>query len=295
MAEENCSLEFYASGEFAQEFKKLCEDCGVKTDSVLYNYMKRVVLSNEIVFTGTNKKTVEGASKKMEVLDFFNQTDPRFLIEALNGEAPYLVALFLSVLNSPSKVSLILQNLPEEMLCSVSEILAQGIVTDENLMNDAALYFKKKIEIANSDGKIVAGGIDFFVNVVNLMDRSVEKTMLEDMEERNPDLAEEIKKRMFVFEDIVMLDDRSVQKILREVDAQELAKALKGTEAAVEEKIKKNMSTRAWQMLKEDIDFMGPVRVKDVEEVQQKIVSIIRRLEDCGEIVIARSYGEMIV
>ena len=295
MSEEISSLEFYASGEIAQEFKKLCDECGVKTDSVLYNYMKRIVFSNEIVLTGANKKTVEGVSKKMDVLDFFKKTDPHLVIEALNGEAPYLVALFLSVLNNPAKVSLLLQNLPEEMLGPVSEILAQGIMTDENLMNSAALYFKKKIETANAEGKIVAGGIDFFVKVANLMDRSAEKTMVEGMEERNPDLAEEIKKRMFVFEDIVMLDDRAVQKILREVDAQELARALKGTEPEVVEKIQRNMSTSAWRMLKEYMDFMGPVRLKDVEETQQKIVSIIRRLEDCGEIVIVRSSGEMFI
>ena len=110
-----------------------------------------------------------------------------------------------------------------------------------------------------------------------------------------PELAEEIKKRMFVFEDIVMLDDRSIQKVMREVDSQELAKALKSVDTEVQDKIFRNMSKRAAGMLKEDMEFMGPIRLKDVEEAQQKIVSIIRHLEDTGEIVIARAGEEELV
>ena len=115
------------------------------------------------------------------------------------------------------------------------------------------------------------------------------------MEEDDPDLAEEIKKRMFVFEDIVMLDDRAIQKVLRDVDQQDLAKALKSVDTEVQDKIFRNMSKRAASMLKEDMEFMGPIRVKDVEEAQQKIVSNIRRLQDNGDIVIARSGEDELV
>ena len=124
---------------------------------------------------------------------------------------------------------------------------------------------------------------------MNLVDRSSEKAIIESLEEDDPDLAEEIKKRMFVFEDIVMLDDRAIQRVLREVDTQELSKALKSVDTDVQDKIFRNMSKRSAAMLKEDMEFMGPVRLKDVEEAQQKIVSTIRRLEDSGEIVIARN------
>ena len=112
---------------------------------------------------------------------------------------------------------------------------------------------------------------------------------METLEEEDPDLAEEIKRRMFVFEDIVLLGDKDIQKVLREIDSTEMAKALKGVNSEVQDKIFKNMSKRAASVLKEDMEYMGPVRVKDVEEAQQKIVGIIRRLEDNGDVVIARA------
>lgn len=116
------------------------------------------------------------------------------------------------------------------------------------------------------------------------------------MEEDDPELAEEIKKRMFVFEDIVLLDDRAIQKVLREVDSNDLAKALKSVDSDAQDKVYRNMSKRAAALLKEDMDYMGPVRLKDVEEAQQKIVNIIRKLEDQGDIVIARAgEDEMVV
>ncbi len=112
------------------------------------------------------------------------------------------------------------------------------------------------------------------------------------MEEEEPELAEEIRKRMFVFEDIITLDDRAIQKILREIDSKDLALALKTASEDVASRIYRNMSKRASEMLKEDIDYLGPVRLRDVEETQQRIVAIIRRLEDTGEIIIARGGGE---
>jgi flagellar motor switch protein FliG len=127
------------------------------------------------------------------------------------------------------------------------------------------------------------------VEILNNVDRGTEKTIIEALEEEDPELAEEIKKRMFVFEDIVLLDDRAIQKVMREVDNTELAKALKSVDSEVQEKIFKNMSKRAANLLREDMDFMGPVRLKDVEDAQQKIVNIIRKLEEAGEIVVARS------
>jgi flagellar motor switch protein FliG len=127
------------------------------------------------------------------------------------------------------------------------------------------------------------------------VDRGTEKIIIEALEEEDPELAEEIKKRMFVFEDIVLLDDRSIQKVLREVDTQDLARALKGVDAEVQEKIYRNMSKRASSLLREDMDFMGPIRLRDVEESQQKIVNIIRKLEESGDIIVARAGEEELV
>ncbi|HHV71328.1 MAG TPA: flagellar motor switch protein FliG, partial [Clostridia bacterium] len=129
----------------------------------------------------------------------------------------------------------------------------------------------------------------------NRVDRGTEKTIIENLEIQDPELAEEIKRRMFVFEDITTLDDRSIQRVLREVDIKELALALKGASEEVANIIYRNMSSRASQMLKEDIEFLGPVRLRDVEETQQKIVNIIRRLEETGEIIISRGGGDELI
>ncbi|HNL54320.1 MAG TPA: FliG C-terminal domain-containing protein, partial [Turneriella sp.] len=127
------------------------------------------------------------------------------------------------------------------------------------------------------------------------VDRSTEKSIIEALEEEDPELAEEIKKKMFVFEDIVLLDDKAIQKVLRELDNQDLAKALKAVDTEVQEKIFRNMSKRAAALLREDMEFMGPIRLKDVEEAQQKIVNIIRKLEEDGEIVVARAGEDELV
>ncbi|HMV37260.1 MAG TPA: FliG C-terminal domain-containing protein, partial [Turneriella sp.] len=133
------------------------------------------------------------------------------------------------------------------------------------------------------------------VEVLNNVDRSTEKSIIEALEEEDPELAEEIKKKMFVFEDIVLLDDKAIQKVLRELDNQDLAKALKAVDTEVQEKIFRNMSKRAAALLREDMEFMGPIRLKDVEEAQQKIVNIIRKLEEDGEIVVARAGEDELV
>ena len=165
-----------------------------------------------------------------------------------------------------------------------------------NVLREVERVLEKKLSTLSSEDYTIAGGVENIVEILNMVDRSTEKTIIESLEEEDPELAEEIKKRMFVFEDIVLLDDSAIQKVLREVDTAELAKALRGVEAEVQDKIFRNMSKRAASLLKEEMEYMGPVRLKDVEETQQKIVSIIRKLEDQGEIVVARSgEDEMVV
>jgi flagellar motor switch protein FliG len=142
----------------------------------------------------------------------------------------------------------------------------------------------------------MAGGIDTLVEILTNVDRGTEKIILEGLSEQEAELAEEIKKKMFVFEDIILLDDRSIQQVLKSVESKDLSMALKGASEEVGEKVFKNMSKRAADILREDMEFAGPVRVKDVQESQQKIVNIIRKLEETGEIIIARgSEDEMIV
>ena len=164
-----------------------------------------------------------------------------------------------------------------------------------DVLREVERVLERKLSTLASEDYTTAGGVDTVVEILNNVDRGTEKTIIEALEEEDPELAEEIKKKMFVFEDIVLLDDRAIQRVLREVDNQELAKALKSVEAEVQEKIFKNMSKRAASLLREDMDFMGPVRLKDVEDCQQKIVNIIRKLEDAGEIVVARAGEEELV
>lgn len=141
----------------------------------------------------------------------------------------------------------------------------------------------------------VVGGIQAIVDILNAVDRGTEKRILEALELEDVELVEEIRKRMFVFEDIVKLDNRSIQRILREVENNTLAIALKGTTEEVRKVIFSNMSKRMAEMIQEDMEYMGPVRIRDVEEAQQKIVNIIRKLEDAGEIVISRGGGDEII
>ena len=139
------------------------------------------------------------------------------------------------------------------------------------------------------------GGIQAVVNILNNVDRGTEKNIIEALEVDNPELAEEIRRRMFVFEDILSLDNRSIQRTLREVDNQDLIMALKGASEDVKKRIFENMSKRQAEMVKEDMEYMGPVRLRDVEDAQQKIVNIIRKLEDAGEIIISRGGGDEII
>ncbi|MBP5793543.1 MAG: flagellar motor switch protein FliG, partial [Spirochaetaceae bacterium] len=228
------------------------------------------------------------SSLQVRPFDFIRRTDPAHLLNFIQQEHPQTVALILAYLE-PNKASYILQNIHEELQSDVARRIATMDRTSPDVLREVERVLEKKLSSLSSEDYTAAGGVESIVEILNLVDRSSEKTIIESLEEEDPDLAEEIKKRMFVFEDIVMLDDRAIQKVMREVDTQVLAKALKAVDTVVQDKIFRNMSKRAAAMLKEDMEFMGPVRLKDVEESQQKIVSTIRRLEDSGEIVIARS------
>jgi flagellar motor switch protein FliG len=168
--------------------------------------------------------------------------------------------------------------------------------TSPEVLREVERVLEKKLSTLSNEDFTAAGGVENIVEILNLVDRTTEKTIIESLEEEDAELAEEIKKRMFVFEDIVLLDNQAIQKVLREVDTADLAKALRGVEAEVQDKIFRNMSKRAAAMLKEEMEYMGPIRIKDVEEVQQKIVASIRKLEEQGEIVVARGgEDEMVI
>lgn len=234
------------------------------------------------------------SSLQVRPFDFIRRTDPAHLLNFIQQEHPQTIALILAYLE-PNKASIILQSLPHEVQSDVARRIATMDRTSPEVLREVERVLEKKLSTLSSEDYTAAGGVESIVEILNMVDRSSEKQIIEALEDEDPELAEEIKKRMFVFEDIVMLDDRAIQKVLREVDSQELAKALKAVDTEVQDKIFRNMSKRAAGMLKEDMEYMGPIRLRDVEEAQQKIVSIIRHLEDTGEIVVARSGEDELV
>ncbi|MDN5293728.1 MAG: flagellar motor switch protein FliG [Eubacteriales bacterium] len=231
---------------------------------------------------------------QVKPFDFARKTDPSQLLNFIQGEHPQTIALIMAYLD-PDKAAAILSALPPERQADVARRIALMDRTSPEVIREVEKILERKLSSLVQEDFTSAGGVKTVVEILNRVDRSTEKAIMENLEVRDPELAEEIKRLMFVFEDIVQLDDRSIQRVLREVDGKELALALKGASEEVFNKISRNMSKRAADMLKEEIEFMGPVRLRDVEEAQQKIVNIIRKLEEAGEIVIARGGGDEII
>ena len=230
------------------------------------------------------------ASLQVRPFDFMRHTDPQQVLGFIQGEHPQTIALILSYLEAP-QAAMILSGLPAVLQAEVAKRIARMDRITPEVLREVERVLERKLSTVMGQDFTMAGGIDAVVAIVNSADRTTERNIMEHLEENDPELAEEIKKRLFVFEDIIRLDDRSLQRVLREVDMKELGLALKGATEELRTKFFKNMSKRAAEMLQEDMDYMGPVRVKDVEESQQKVVNIVRGLEEQGEIVIA-SGGE---
>ncbi len=245
------------------------------------------------------EKTMEiigriSASLQVRPFDFMRKTEASQLLNFIQSEHPQTIALIMAYLDS-DKAAQIMSALPPERQSEVAKRIALMDTTSPEVIKEVERVLERKLSSIVPQELTNAGGIKSVVEIINRVDRGTEKTIMEALEVQDPELAEEIKKLMFVFEDIVMIDNRSVQRVLREVESQDLAMALKGSSPEVSEKIFTNMSTRAADMLREDIEFMGPVRLRDVEEAQQRVVNIIRRLEETGEIVVARGGGDEVI
>lgn len=222
------------------------------------------------------------------------KTDPAQLLNFIQDEHPQTIALILSYL-SPAQSSMVISALPPEKQADVAKRIAQMDRTSPDVIKEVEGVLERKLaSLVNQDYTIV-GGVDAIVDILNSVDRGTEKHIVETLEVEDPELADEIRKKMFVFEDILSLDDRAIQRVLRDIENNDIAVALKNANEEVQNVIFRNLSKRLAAMIEEDMDFMGPVRLKDVEEAQQKIVNNIRKLEDAGEIVIARGGGDEIV
>ena len=230
------------------------------------------------------------ASLQVKPFDFMRHTDATQILGFIQNEHPQTIALILSYLDS-NQAALILSGLAPNLQAEVTRRIATMDRITPEVLREVERVLERKLSSVVGQDFTMAGGIEAVVALINAADRTTERNIMEYLEENDPELAEEIKKRLFVFEDILRLDDRSLQRILREVDLKELSLALKGATEDLKVKFFKNMSKRAAEMLQEDMDYMGPVRVKDVEEAQQKVVNVVRALEEQGEIVIA-SGGE---
>jgi flagellar motor switch protein FliG len=247
-----------------------------------------------------------GASKAQQIMEmlahqlieapfeFLRDTDPRQVLSFVSEEHPQTIALVLAHM-LPDAAAMVLGSLPESLQRDVAVRIALMDRTSPDVIERVEQVLQRKLSsVLQQSDYSEAGGVDTLVDILNRADRGTERLILEGLEHANEELADEVRQLMFVFEDIVTLDDRSVQLILRQVDTKDLAVALKGVQSAVKDKIKRNMSERAGQNLMEEIDLMGPVRLKDVETAQGGIVRIIRSLEEAGQIVLSRSGDEFI-
>ncbi|NMA87262.1 MAG: flagellar motor switch protein FliG [Tissierellia bacterium] len=234
------------------------------------------------------------SSLHVKPFEFIRKADPNQLLNYIQNEHPQTIALILSYLN-PGQAAQILANLPPEKQSEVTRRIAIMDRTSPEVVKEIEKVLENKFSSMLSQDFTTTGGIQSTVDILNAVDRGTEKFIMEELDIRDAELSEEIRRRMFVFEDIVSLDNRSIQRITREIDNSQWAIALKSASEEVKDVIFANMSKRLVEMIKEDIEFMGPVRIRDIEEAQQNIVNVIRRLEEDGEIITPRGGDEVIV
>ena len=234
------------------------------------------------------------ASLQVKPFEFVRKADASQLLNFIQDEHPQTIALILSYLN-PAQAALIISALPPDRQADVTKRVAIMDRTSPAGIKAVDKGLESKLSSMVNQDYTIIGGVDAVVEILNTVDRGTEKHIMETLEIEEPELADEIRKKMFVFEDVLLLDDRAIQRVLRDVDNNDLTIALKGANEEVQNAIFNNLSKRLAVMIKEDMEFMGPVRMKDVEEAQQKIVNTIRKLEDSAEIVISRGGGDEII
>jgi len=234
------------------------------------------------------------ATLQVRPFDFARKADPAQILNFIQNENTQTIALVLSYLQA-DQAAVILSSLPQEKQADVAKRIALMDSTSPDVITQIEHILEQKLSSTVTQDYTNAGGIDSIVQILNGVDRGTERTILDALEIQDPELAEDIKKRMFVFEDIVSIDNRSIQRIIRDVENSDLQLALKVSSEEVREAVFRNMSKRMAETFQEEMEFMGPVRLRDVEEAQTRIVAIIRRLEESGEIIIARGGGDDII
>jgi len=222
--------------------------------------------------------------------EFLAKADPSQITSFIQDEHPQTISLILAHLD-PAVSAVVIAALPQEVRSEVVMRVATMDRTAPEIVREVERVLQRKMAAIFSGGFTFAGGVKEVAEILNRVERNTEKAIMADIEERDPEIADEISRLMFTFEDLIRVDDQGIQKALREIEQRDLALALKAANEDMMEKMLRNLSERAREMIKEEMEYMGPVRLRQVEEAQQKIVGIIRRLEEAGEIVIEGGAG----
>lgn len=276
-----------------QEFYQICLAQEYISEGGI-SYAKEILeraLGGQKALDVINKLT---ASLQVRPFDFVRKADPSQILNFIQGEHPQTIALILAYLK-PQQAASIVSALPQDKQADVARRIAVMDRTSPDIIKEIERVLERKLSSMVTQDYTMAGGIGAIVDILNSVDRGTEKYIMESLEVQDTDLAEQIRKRMFIFDDIITLDSRSIQRVIREVENSDWALALKSANEEVQKSVFSNMSKRLAEMIKEDMEYMGPVRLRDVEEAQQKIVNLIRKLEDAGEIVISRGGGDEII
>ena len=234
------------------------------------------------------------SSLQVRPFDFARRADPGQVLNFIQNEHPQTIALILSYLE-PEQAGMILSSLPQDVQADIAKRIATMESTSPEVISEIESVLERKLSSTVTQDFTETGGVDAVVEVLNGVDRTTEKTILDTLEIQDPELAEDIRQRMFVFEDIVTLDNRSIQRIIRDCENEDLLLAMKASSEEVKQVLFDNMSSRMAETMQDEMEVMGPVRLRDVEEAQTRIVGTIRRLEDAGEIIIARGGGDDII
>ncbi|HAN09874.1 MAG TPA: flagellar motor switch protein FliG [Clostridiales bacterium] len=276
-----------------QEFYEICVAQEYITEGGI-QYAEQVLqkaLGKERAHDLISKLTM---SLQVKPFEFARKAEASQLVNFIQDEHPQTIALVLSYLGS-HQAGNILSSLPKDKQADIIKRIAVMDRTSPEIIREVERVLETKVSATASQEFTAVGGIDSVIEILNSVDRGTEKNILETLEIEDVELAEEIKNKMFVFEDIITLDNKSIQRVLKDVDNSKLAIALKGANAEVKEIMLSNVSKRLAVMINEDMEFMGPVKLRDVEEAQQEIVNAVRKLEEAGEIIIARGGGDEVI
>ena len=289
---ETLTLDLASLGTIAPETRE-----GVMAEFHQMMVANRYVTQGGISYARNLLETALGPERALEVLtrlqsslqevpfEFLKRADPSQIVSFIQDEHPQTIALIMAHLD-PQIAAVVLSALPQETRGEVVMRVANMDRTPPEIVREVERVLERKMASVFSQGFTFAGGVKDVAEILNRIERGTEKSIMADLEERDPELADEIARLMFTFDDLIHVEDGGIQKALRDIEQKDLALALKSANDEVADKILRNMSERAREMIQEEMEFMGPVRLRNVEEAQQKIVTIIRRLEESGEIIV---------